>query len=211
VNNALGLLKQIFTAAVDWGILPTSPLHRVKKLRQPRRETLIWTLAESRRFLLDAPGEWRSMWVAGLSAGLRPSEVLPMEWTTQNWPDFTANQIHVTCGYEATSKALGPPKTDLSVREVDMVPAVRQALLTLPNRALGGLVFPRRNGRMFAYSTMSRAWRKTIEATGVRPIRPYDLRHIFASLLIMAGKNPLTPVGKWATIAPGLPSTPTGT
>src|SRR5579864_6863685 len=42
---------------------------------------------------------------------------------------------------------------------------------------------------MFAYSTMSRAWRDTLDATRVRPLRPYDMRHIFASLLITAGKN----------------------
>ncbi len=72
-----------------------------------------------------------------------------------------------------------------------MVPLVRQALLARPRRTEGGLVFPRNDGRMVAYSTMSRAWRQTIKATGVRPIRPYDMRHIFASLLIMANKNPL--------------------
>jgi hypothetical protein len=38
---------------------------------------------------------------------------------------------------------------------------------------------------------MKRAWHSTIKATGVRKIRPYDLRHTFASLLITAGKNPL--------------------
>jgi hypothetical protein len=38
---------------------------------------------------------------------------------------------------------------------------------------------------------MKRAWHRTIKATGVRRIRPYDLRHTFASLLITAGKNPL--------------------
>ena len=38
---------------------------------------------------------------------------------------------------------------------------------------------------------MKRAWQRTIKATGVRRIRPYDLRHTFASLLITAGRNPL--------------------
>lgn len=94
--------------------------------------------------------------------------------------------------YETTSKVLGPPKTDQSIRDVDMVPAVRHALLTLPSRAAAALVFPRQRHetRMFAYSTMSRAWREMLDATKVRPLRPYDMRHIFASPLITAGKNP---------------------
>lgn len=107
--------------------------------------------------------------------------------------DFTASEIHVTCACEATSKVLGPPKTDQSIRDVDMVPTVRHALLALTSRAAGGLVFPRRGdeSQMFAYSTMSRAWRTTLDATKVRRLRPYDMRHIFASLLIAAGRNPL--------------------
>ena len=38
---------------------------------------------------------------------------------------------------------------------------------------------------------MHDAWYRTIEAAGVRRIKPYDLRHTYASLLIAAGKNPL--------------------
>src|SRR5690348_1678721 len=44
---------------------------------------------------------------------------------------------------------------------------------------------------MFARTNMKRAWLHTIETAKVRRIRPYDLRHAFASLLIVAGKNPL--------------------
>jgi integrase len=127
----------------------------------------------------------------GIFAGLRPGEIQAMSWDGQNWPDFAANKIHITCAYEAESKVLGPTKTDRSVRLVDMVPAVRQALLALPSRTAGGLVFPGADGGMFSRSNMKRAWHSTIKATGVRKIRPYDLRHTFASLLITAGKNPL--------------------
>ncbi len=76
------------------------------------------------------------------------------------------------------------------MRLVDMVPAVRQALLALPPRAHGGLVFPGSDGGMFNRSNM-RAWHRNLKKTQLRPIRPYDLRHTFASLLITAGKNAL--------------------
>src|SRR5579859_1001098 len=114
-----------------------------------------------------------------------------MRWTDQNWPDFVANRIHVTCGYEAKSKVLGAPKTDRSVRDVDMAPIVRKALETLPTRAAGGLVFQRPDGRMFSRSAMDDAWHRTLKATKVRALRPYDLRHTYASLLVAAGKHPL--------------------
>jgi len=191
VNNILALLKQMLKCAVDWGYLTGVPLAGVKKLRRPRRDLPLWSPAEIRKFLLGAPEEWRTVWLVGIFAGLRPGEIQAMSWEGQNWPDFAVNKIHITCAFEAESKVLGPTKTDRSVRLVDMVPAVRQALLALPSRTAGGLVFPGANGEMFSRSNMKRAWHRTIKATGVRRIRPYDLRHTFASLLITAGKNPL--------------------
>ena len=70
-----------------------------------------------------------------------------------------------------------------------MVPTVRQVLESLQGRE--GIVFPRAKGGIFSRDTMYDAWQRTLEEAGVRRIRPYDLRHTFASLLIAAGKNPL--------------------
>ncbi|HEV2282524.1 MAG TPA: tyrosine-type recombinase/integrase [bacterium] len=191
VNHALALLKQLLTTAADWGYLAASPLSKVRKLRLPRRALPIWTFAELRRFLLAAPAEWLPVWIVKVFAGLRPGEAQAMPWQDANWPDFAANKIHVTTSYEARTKVLGAPKTDRSIRDVDMVPTVRRVLETLPSRAAGGLVFPGAGGAMYGRSTMRRAWAQTIIATKVRPISPYALRHTFASLLIAAGKNPL--------------------
>lgn len=52
-------------------------------------------------------------------------------------------------------------------------------------------MFPGAAGGVFPRGTMHDAWYRTIEAAGVRRIKPYDLRYTYASLLIAAGKNPL--------------------
>lgn len=191
INGAIALLKQILICAVRWGYLPSHPFAGVRKLRVPRRDLPLWTPAELRRFLLVAPDAWRPVWLVAVFCGLRPGELQAMRWTDQNRPDFAANKLHVTCGYEAKSKVLGAPKTDRSIRDVDMPPTVRQLLEGLPSRSAGGFVFPRADGQMFSRSTMEKAWKRTIAAAKVRRLRPYDLRHTFASLLIAAGKNPL--------------------
>lgn len=185
------LLKQMLNAAADWGYLAAAPLGKVRKLRVPRRALLVWTPVELRRFLLSAPEAWRPVFIVAVFAGLRPGEIQAMRWQGTNWPDFTANKIHVTTSYEARSKVLGAPKTDRSVRDVDIVPTVRQALEVLSSRAVGGLVFPRTDGAIFSRDTMRQVWVRTINAASVRPLRPYDLRHTYASLLTAAGKNPL--------------------
>lgn len=107
---------------------------------------------KSGSFSSTAPDEWRTVWLVGIFPGLRPGEVQAMSWEVNNWLDFTANKIHITCAYEAESKVLGPTKTDRSIRFVDMVPAVRQALLALPSRLKGGFIFPGADGGMFSRS-----------------------------------------------------------
>jgi len=72
-----------------------------------------------------------------------------------------------------------------------MVPTVRHVLLALPSHAAGGLVFSGAGGGILPRSPWSRAWDDAIDQAKVRRIRPYDLRHTYASLLIAAGKNPL--------------------
>ena len=191
INHALALLKQMLAAAADWGYLAASPLGKVRKLRLPRRPLPLWTPPELRRFLLTAPEAWRPVFLVAVFTGLRPGEIQAMRWQDANWPDFITNKIHVTKSYEARSKVLGAPKTDRSVRDVDMVPTVRQVLRGLPGRPSGGLVFPGVRGGVFPRSPWRRAWEGTIQAAKVRQIRPYDLRHTFASLLIASGKNPL--------------------
>ena len=191
VNHALALLKQLLATAAAWGYLPRLRWWGCGSCacrgatcrcgRRPNYDGSSWR----RRKSGGRYGSWRC------SPGYALASFQALSWTERNWPDFTANKIHVTCGYEEKSKVLGAPKTDRSVRDVDMVPAVRQVLEALPSRAVGGPVFPGADGGMFARTNMKRAWVRTITAAKVRPIRPYDLRHAFASLLIAAGKNPL--------------------
>src|SRR6202023_3201109 len=117
-----------------------------------RRPLVLWTPAEIRRFLLAAPGEWRPGGIVAVFSGLAPGKIQAMRWAEQNWPDFITNKIHVTMSYEARSKVLGAPKTDRSVRDVDMVPTVRQVLESLPGRGSAGLVFPGVHGGVFPRS-----------------------------------------------------------
>lgn len=86
---------------------------------------------------------------------------------------------------------LGAPKTDRSVRDVDMVPTVRRVLEVLLGRGSSGIIFPGVHDGVFPRSPWRRAWDRTILAAKVRRIRPYDSRHACASLLIAARKNPL--------------------
>ena len=112
-----------------------------------------------------------------------------MGWESQNRPNFVTNKIEVTCSYNDRTRRLGPPKSERSVRTVDMVPSVRQTLLALQTSATGPLVFSGERGGPVPPSVLARAFHATIKRAQVARIRFHDLRHAYASLLIMAGKH----------------------
>ena len=190
VNHGLVLLKEILEAAVAWGRVPTNPAKQVRKAAVPHREATLWTAAEIQRFLVAADDTWRPLFLTAVFTGLRLGELQAMAWTSQNRPNFTTNKIEVTCSYNDRTRRLGPPKSERSVRTVDIVPSVRQTLLALQQSETGPLVFSGERGGPMPPSVLARAFHATIKRAGVARIRFHDLRHTFASLLIMAGKHP---------------------
>ncbi len=189
-NHCLVLLKEILEAAVAWGRIPTNPAKQIRKAALPHREATLWTATEIQRFLIAAGDKWRPVFLTAVFTGLRLGELQAMAWEGQNRPNFATNKIEVTCSYNDRTRRLGPAKSERSVRTVDMVPSVRQALLALDKSATGPLVFSGERGGLMPPSVLARAFHATIKRAQVARIRFHDLRHTFASLLIMAGKHP---------------------
>ena len=143
-----------------------------------------------RKVLLAAEEPLRSLFIASVFTGLRERELQALHWEMQNRPNFVTNKIEVTCAYDAKTKTITAPKSKRSTRTVDMVPTVRGALLTRPGNNQGGLIFPGAEGGVFSRSVVKRAYLRAVKQADVPYIRLHDLRHTFASLLIMAGKHP---------------------
>ncbi len=189
-NHGLVLLKEILESAVTWGRIPTNPAKQIKKAPVPRREVVLWTTSEIRKFLLAADETWRPLFLTAVFTGLRLGELQAMAWEGQNRPNFATNKLEVTCAYNDRTRRLGPPKSERSVRTVDMPPSIRQTLLALHRSATGPLVFSGKREGPVPPSVVARAHHATIKRAGVSRIRFHDLRHTYGSLLIMAGKHP---------------------
>ncbi|HET9002336.1 MAG TPA: site-specific integrase, partial [bacterium] len=191
VNHSLVLLKQMLEAAVDWGYLPHNPARRVRKLKIGRMDPQIWTIGEIRRFALNASDAWRPLFLVALFAGLRLGEIQALAWDRQNRPMFATRKIEVRSAYNERTGVLGRPKSDNSMRAVDMVPTVHHALSALSAGTASGLIFPGPGGKPLpAWMLYDHGFRPAIKRAGVNRIRFHDLRHTYASLLVMAGKHP---------------------
>jgi integrase len=125
-------------------------------------------------------------------AGLRPGEALAL-----TWGDVRDRTIMVSKRATLGTVTAGTKSSRRSVRAVTMPAALRGDLLEwqlLSGRPTSGtLVFPTRTGAVWSEYDY-RNWRRRIFApaaasAGVAGIRPYDLRHSFASLLLAQGRS----------------------
>ncbi len=194
IKNTVALVSSILeTAAVDYELLDGNPLRGILRRTQfpasanrpllPRVRTLeLEDFRQAISFL--KPRVFEMVLIAALT-GLRWGELIALRINQD--VDFRRNKLRITRSLYRRSPQ--SPKTEQSVREVDMCPTVRHILQTVPRSE--GLVFsPEGRTAIGDGSWLKRQWRKAQVRAGVGPIRWHDLRHQFVSLLIAAGKHP---------------------
>lgn len=200
INKTLVRLAQILEVAVEYGHLERNPAagrRRRLKVARPQRSYL--DRAEHIEALLDAADELdrhgrgdgrRALLATLVFAGLRLGELLALRWRDV---DLAASRLHV-----------GEAKTDAGVREVELLPALREELLAHRVRGaaeLDALVFGTRTGRPQSPSNVrNRVLTPAVaiaaarlEAAGASRmpdrLTPHSLRRTFASLLFAIGRT----------------------
>lgn len=146
------------------------------------------------RAVIDAADDWyRQMIIVWLFTGMRPGELIALRWSDI---DFNRGIIHVR-----RSRVLGAedtPKTETSIREIDMLPMVRSALqaqrqLTYFTSGAGGYIFISKHKKIVFsdHRSLGRAvWNPAIKAAGIRHRNQYQARHTFASQMLTEGNDP---------------------
>lgn len=181
VNNLVGLAKSMLSTAVAMELIPKNPWLGVKALPLPEKAFGYWTTEQRDRFLEAAVGEpaFRELVLVATHTGLRRGELKAL---TRAQLDFRFRQIRVDATYcERLRKRLSRTKN----RKVQYVPMSALVLETLRDREGWPADRPVFDPALFG-DFNGRLERRCVQY-GVRVIRPHDLRHTFASCLVMAG------------------------
>ena len=127
----------------------------------------------------------RGLWImVMLYAGLRPGETAALMWSHV---DFERNVIRVVHARESGGRNLKDPKTASGIRDVPMVPALRERLWAVRGEPFS-YVFPNRYGNVASEQSMCEWFNSFRKAAGLpEGITAYYLRHSFCSDLQKEG------------------------
>jgi len=207
VNRDLQTLKPALNKAVEWKLLPANPLATIKPFKtdtvgslrylsaaeEQRLRAALVTRDEQRRAARDHANAWRRerayrerpahgtytdhltpLVLLALNTGLRRGELFNLTWADV---DLAGARLTVQ-GYGTKS---GQTRyVPLNAEAVDVLTTWKPATCEPTAR-----VFPGDEGA--ALDTIKTAWGKLMATAAIAGFRFHDLRHTFASKLVMAG------------------------
>lgn len=210
INRDIAALRAVLSKAVDWGYLMAHPLPRgkLKNLKTDELNRVRYLTDDEEKTLRDAldaregrirakrstANEWRrqrgyaplpTLWdheyadyvkpmvLVSLNTGLRRGEVFNLMWVNI---DFHTKTITVE----------GETAKSGKTRHVPLNAEALEGLRRWKAQGTGtGLVFPGKGGKPL--DNVQKAWEHLLSNAGISNFRFHDLRHSFASRLVMAG------------------------
>ena len=167
-----------------------SPLSGIKKLKSQRPEVQPFTLEEVRRLCDEVRPDYRDYLVCRFFTGMRTGEINGLKWGRV---DFERNVVLVRETFSA-GETEENAKSEHSIRDIPMLPPVREALLERHANAQPAgtdYVFASpRGGPIDAKNFTNRIFYPLLDRLGIARRRPYQTRHTTATVLLAAGENP---------------------
>lgn len=192
VQRSFTVLRQVLDLAVDIRALSFNPSERTRLPRRQRFEARFLTADELEQLASTVEARSRAMVLVMAWATLRIGEAIGLRRSDL---DLRSGRIRVTNNVVEVGGKLheGPPKTRAGRRTMTLPPSV-VAELRLHIARFGGspYVFTTVDHEVLhAEDWRTNTWRPAVDATGLAPLRPYDLKHTGVALLAAAGVDPM--------------------
>jgi integrase len=175
VNRDLVVLRHMFQKALDWGKAIDNPVTHQKPLRANNRRLRYLSHEEIGRLLSAADDILRPLLVVALHTGLRRSESFALTWQDVDVKQGVTRVLHSKNGER---------------REIPMTNTLRATLQRLPRRLSSDHVFPGKTGQGLV--DVRKRFHRTLQEAAIEGFVFHDLRHTFASHLVMAGVDLVT-------------------
>ena len=182
VNRYLAYLSIVFSHAVEWEWCDLNPVKGIKRGKETKRVRYLGMSGYPNTEAADllkackesADTQLYPIVVAAMNTGARAGELLGLDWQDIDFQRGTARL------------------TDTKNGESRTIPIAGHAMELLKEKRGIGKVFTAKPGSVkYDYAP---AWKKALEAAGIKNFKFHDLRHHAASMLAIAGM-PLNQIG----------------
>ncbi len=173
-NKILNVLKHAFNKALEWNWIAEDTLKRIRKVK-PLKDTgkrLRYLSKEDCQTLVNAcQGLTRAIVITALNTGMRKGEILSLKWEQV---DLKNNRILL----DRTKNG--------KRRELPINNTLKETLQGLTRRLdIPYMFFDAVTGKPI--KDVKRSFQTALKRAGIRDFHFHDLRHTFASHLVMAG------------------------
>jgi integrase len=173
VNRELALLKHMYSKAIEWGKVKETPVKKVKLLKGEVKRVRFLLPDEIQRLLSNCADHLKPIVTMALHTGMRKGELLTLKW----------DQINFDQGIISLMDTKNHERRDIPVNET-----AKGALESVERK--GEHVFCNGDGHTFA--NVRRSFDTAVRKSGITDFRFHDLRHTFASNLVMEGVDIMT-------------------
>jgi site-specific recombinase XerD len=179
INREVSCLRHIFNKAIEWDVVNRNPAKGVKLLKEPPGRIRYLDVEEIERLLkaIDSiprgAGKYlKPIVIIAINTGLRKQEILKLKWKNI---DFNERKITVH-----------RTKTN-DIRVMPMNESIYQELKKVPQHSESDYVFCNKQG--IPYGNVRKSFESALSIAKIKDFRFHDLRHTFASHLVMNGSD----------------------
>lgn len=194
-NGKASVLRRVIQLALRDGIISADPIAGLEPASHQKAEPDPFSVAEAETIIAHMAREYgpqvSNYFGFKFFSGLRTSESLGLKWNSVDWPSGTATvREGIVLGqHKATTKTKEVRQVQLNTRALAFLQAQKPHTFL---RADGWVFLDPRTGQRYADDAVVRDsyWAPTLKRLGLRYRSPYQTRHTYATMLLMAGVTP---------------------
>lgn len=173
INRSLACLKSLFNKAIAWGKYHSvNPVSRVKMFKENNKRMRFLEKEEIHKLINNCDGHLRPIVIVALNTGMRFGELMSLKWTDID--------------YERHIIYLERTKND-EKRQSPMNDVVCDALMNIPKHSSSPYIFTSHKSNKNPYTTVKKSFFTALKKSDINNFHFHDLRHTFASHLVMNG------------------------
>lgn len=173
INRELACLKHMYTMAIKWSKADTNPVKEVKFFKENNQSLRILTGGEEKRLLACASDHLKPIIIMAVNSGMRRNEILGLTWDKINFENK-----YIIVAHTKNNEYRIIPMNNYLESVLKRVKRDSQYVFCKPDGS--------------SYGAIKTAFNNAVRRSGIAKCRFHDLRHTFASRLVMRGVDLVT-------------------